>query len=672
VKEIIWASEFRAESPERILNILSAVWDECDTQEHPRNVVQMMPQLVLNPNVLHLAATHNELRHFLSSVLSELYSLATGRIYAWNPLAESLRAGYLRVPNFLDIFQLEPIFEQFVNKPPAANAEFLLDVAISRTDTPGHHLFRMRADEGYGHACMFDILNRLRSEHRPFARRLFDRLLEPWLKQLNKNLPVPMVSKWKKTSQLQGIILLLNTAIDLNNQDDIMDNFNKILSILALEPMPRFRFLLEWAVFSLSLRLRSPDLRHCGYAEHILDHLDKDDQTNPKFTASMIRIATLISIHSTTTEDYANRLLTRLAVLSTSPRVSTRHEAQWHFPIVWKHYLGHLWSGCSLNPILVELFKSIQNYEKHIEIPRDRILSAFDLETDRTLAMLFQGGYLAVDPPEEPLCTIDDFKNIWADENRWAADISPKLLPNIPAGAVNPQLAGLVNESKVKPEDGTTKANHNQQLSCTPTPLQTKSQSFRLPSLSSALIPQLSSSHHHHNNNPNSPQLIIIASLISSTHNLGGLCRAAECFGATELHIHSLSVLTDKGFRSLSVTSEQHITICETPVSSLTKVLKAKQDQGFSVVAVEQTDTSIVIPGWDRNKEEERTFLPKRCVVVMGAETTGVPAAILGVVDRCLEIGQWGVTRSLNVQTAAAVVCYEWRRIWGEQGERER
>jgi tRNA guanosine-2'-O-methyltransferase len=513
---------------------------------------------------------------------------------------------------------------------------------------------------------MFDILNRLRSEHRPFARRLFDRLLEPWLKQLNESIPVSSVSKWKKTSQLQGIILLLNTAIDLNDQDDLVDTSNRLLSILALEPMPRFRFLLEWAIFSLSLRLRSSEF--CQYAEYILDHLDNDDQTNPKFTASLIRIATLISTHSTATETYANRLLIRLAVLSTSSRVTIRHEAQWHFPIVWKHYLAHLCSGCALNLCLEELFKSIQKHEKYIEPPRDRILSAFDPETDRTLAMLFQGGYLAVDPPEEPLCTIDDFKNIWADENRWP-DIRTKLLLNIPVGAVNIQLANLINESKIKSENGTTKANHGQQLSTASTPLQTKSQSLRLPSLSSAFIPQPSTSHRH-DNNTNSPQLIIIASLISSTFNLGGICRAAECFGASELHIHSLSVVADKSFRSLSVTSEQHITIRETPASSLTKFLREKQTQGFSVVVVEQTDTSIMIPGWDRSKEEERTFLPKRSIVVMGAETTGVPATILGVADRCLEIGQWGVTRSLNVQTAAAIVCYEWRRVWG--GEQER
>lgn len=673
VKDVIQASEFRAESPGRIFNILSAVWNETDIQEHPRNVVGMMPQIVLNPNVLQLAATHNELRHFLSSVLSELYSIAERRIYVWNPLAESLRAGYLRVPNFLDIFQLESIFEQFVSNPPVPIAELILDVAISRTDTSGHQLFRMRADEGRGHACMFDILNRLQAEHRPFARRLFDRLLEPWLEQLNQNKPVPLVSKWKKTSQLQAVILLLNTAVDFDDRHDITNNFHKLLSILALEPMPRFRFLLEWAILSL-LHLRSPELRHYGYAEYILDHLDKDDQTNPKFTASMVRMATLISTHSTATEEYANRLLIRLAVLSTSPRISIRHEAQWHFPIVWKHYLAHLWSGNVLNPILVELFRSIQSYEKYIEPPRDRILSAFDLEKDRTLAILFQGGYLAVDPPEEPLCTIDDFKDIWADENGWAAGVRRELPSNFPAGVVNPRLVDLINKQKFKPKNGisnlTTKAKPSQQPNTALAPLQTKFQSLCLPHLTSAPVTQPNGSQGH-NSNSNSPQLILIASLISATHNLGGLCRAAECFGAAELHIHTLSVLEDKSFLSVSVSSEQHITIRETPVSSLAEFLRGKQDQGFSVVAVEQTDTSVVIPGWDRSKEEEREILPQRCVVVMGAERTGVPATVLGVVDRCVEIGQWGVTRSLNVQTAAAVVCYEWRRIWGGHGERE-
>jgi len=36
--------------------------------------------------------------------------------------------------------------------------------------------------------------------------------------------------------------------------------------------------------------------------------------------------------------------------------------------------------------------------------------------------------------------------------------------------------------------------------------------------------------------------------------------------------------------------------------------------------------------------------------------------------DLCVEIEQVGIMRSLNVQTAAATVLYEYGRLWGKDG----
>lgn len=62
--------------------------------------------------------------------------------------------------------------------------------------------------------------------------------------------------------------------------------------------------------------------------------------------------------------------------------------------------------------------------------------------------------------------------------------------------------------------------------------------------------------------------------------------------------------------------------------------------------------------------KEGRGKLPKKAVLMLGSEREGIPAELLGEVDMCVEIEQRGETRSLNVQTAAAVVCYEWDRQW--------
>lgn len=115
--------------------------------------------------------------------------------------------------------------------------------------------------------------------------------------------------------------------------------------------------------------------------------------------------------------------------------------------------------------------------------------------------------------------------------------------------------------------------------------------------------------------------------------------------------------------------SEIHVKIEELKETNLAAWLREHKKMGWTVVGVEQTDTSIIIgqPGdQDKGNGVDVPSLPKKSIVVMGAEKTGIPAEILVECDRCVEIKQWGVTRSLNVQTAASVVLFEWRRLWGD------
>ena len=77
--------------------------------------------------------------------------------------------------------------------------------------------------------------------------------------------------------------------------------------------------------------------------------------------------------------------------------------------------------------------------------------------------------------------------------------------------------------------------------------------------------------------------------------------------------------------------------------------------QGYTVVGVEQTDRSVLLGA-------EGTKLPEKTLLIMGREKEGVPAHVLGECDLLVEIPQRGLTRSMNVQTAAGCVLYEYAR----------
>jgi hypothetical protein len=55
----------------------------------------------------------------------------------------------------------------------------------------------------------------------------------------------------------------------------------------------------------------------------------------------------------------------------------------------------------------------------------------------------------------------------------------------------------------------------------------------------------------------------------------------------------------------------------------------------------------------------ETVRFPTRCVLVLGKEKEGIPVDILQEVDECIEIPQFGITRSLNVHVSAALAIWE-------------
>ena len=59
-------------------------------------------------------------------------------------------------------------------------------------------------------------------------------------------------------------------------------------------------------------------------------------------------------------------------------------------------------------------------------------------------------------------------------------------------------------------------------------------------------------------------------------------------------------------------------------------------------------------------RSEGRT--ERRTTLLLGSEGEGVPAALLGEVDACVEIPQAGVLRSLNVHVATSLLLWEYAK----------
>ena len=148
-------------------------------------------------------------------------------------------------------------------------------------------------------------------------------------------------------------------------------------------------------------------------------------------------------------------------------------------------------------------------------------------------------------------------------------------------------------------------------------------------------------------------QIIIVASLVEKTPNLAGLCRTCEILGATSLVLPSLEIAETVDFKNISMTSDRWLELEACKPTDLADYLVKKRIEGFRLVAVEQTSASFSLEKFD---------FPRNVALILGGESRGIPAHVLQIVDDCVEIPQFGLTRSLNVHVSGSIVLWELRR----------
>ncbi|XP_036151332.1 uncharacterized protein LOC105836856 isoform X3 [Monomorium pharaonis] len=83
----------------------------------------------------------------------------------------------------------------------------------------------------------------------------------------------------------------------------------------------------------------------------------------------------------------------------------------------------------------------------------------------------------------------------------------------------------------------------------------------------------------------------------------------------------------------------------------LQKFLLDKKEADWSLIGVEQTINSVNLM--------TMTF-EKRTILVLGNEKDGIPANFIPLFDKCVQIPQVGVTRSLNVHVTAAICIWQY------------
>ncbi|KAF2011220.1 hypothetical protein BU24DRAFT_397600 [Aaosphaeria arxii CBS 175.79] len=640
-----------------LYTILEALWEEADRQEFRRPVAVGIPALFFHAQCIDICVseqTHeadgpglDSLTTLLVKAMEQLWHMSGGRSYLLSTFADSLRKAGLLNPKIIEILPFEDFLVSIIENPPLAKKEFLFEVAsaemLTQYNASQTYQLYYGKREWHAYACLIDLLIRFPESEIQVAKRLLKRLLEPWRTQKR---PIPIISKWKDTLQLQAMLLLVESCVDEQDAVWYLDTF---MSMLIIEQWPRYRYLIEWIISRIYYRF--PQL-----AQRILPDLESLDDTVPVQIASLIKLAVLATPFLDS-EQFTHHLVTLFIPFSASPKVHIRHEAHWSFPIIYGIAEEKRWTSITENPAFSALNKYIRSLDK-FNSPATTIRTLrLDAVEDFTLVDIFQGKYLTIESPDRQYVAGEDFETLW-NEDSASGFSTPAARISLGASKDNEITLPIVSTTS-QPTTTTT-------ADLPTAPLQTKS-GFDLASLLPSAGPPSASK-------VRPASVLLVASLIDNPTNLGGLSRISESFGLEALYVNDTRCTGSKDFQSTAVTSHKHLPIRELKIAGVPEFLISMKRSGYEVVGVEQTDRSGIL-GEDPAAEVAKAggnvdfkgdgTLPKKCVLVLGSEKGGITAEVLAVVDRCVEIRTVGVTRSLNVQTAGGIAVYEWWREWG-------
>lgn len=146
----------------------------------------------------------------------------------------------------------------------------------------------------------------------------------------------------------------------------------------------------------------------------------------------------------------------------------------------------------------------------------------------------------------------------------------------------------------------------------------------------------------------------IILENIRSAHNVGAIFRTADGAGVDKILLVGYTPTPiDRFGRPQSEIAKTSLGACDVipweHCENSRGVIKQLQGEGFTVAAVELTDSSVSLKEFS---------VPGNVAYLMGNEVVGVEEETMEACDVVVSLPMLGVKESLNVATTAGIVMY--------------
>lgn len=134
---------------------------------------------------------------------------------------------------------------------------------------------------------------------------------------------------------------------------------------------------------------------------------------------------------------------------------------------------------------------------------------------------------------------------------------------------------------------------------------------------------------------------------IRSCHNVGAMFRTADAFSVDKLFLVGYTAAPPKiQIDKVSLGAEKWIPFETHPIEELKNLIETLKADGFTIVALEKSETSIELNDLE---------IEKPVALIVGNEVDGVEDEILELCDFVTHIEMLGKKESLNVSIAAGI-----------------
>jgi len=145
--------------------------------------------------------------------------------------------------------------------------------------------------------------------------------------------------------------------------------------------------------------------------------------------------------------------------------------------------------------------------------------------------------------------------------------------------------------------------------------------------------------------------VVVVLDNIRSQNNTGSVFRTADAFRLEAVYLCGITATPPH--REINKTALGATDSVNWKYFSETSLaLESLKNEGYHLIGIEQTDSSIALPLYPAVAE-------KKYALVFGNEVKGLDDSLFPFFHDCIEIPQFGTKHSLNISVAAGIVIWD-------------